>query len=54
VHLLFLLTVSRPPTPAEVQEVLSFVRSSREEDLPERWNDVCLAMLNTNEFVYVD
>ena len=54
VHLLFVLTVSRPPTPAEVQEVLSFVQSSGEEDLPERWKDVCLAMLNTNEFVYVD
>ena len=54
VHLLFLLTVSRAPTPAEVQEVLSFVRSSGEAKLPDRWNDVCLAMLNTNEFVYVD
>lgn len=54
VRLLFYLTVSRAPTPSEVQEILSFVENSDRTHNFERWADVCLAMLNTNEFLYID
>jgi hypothetical protein len=54
VRLLFDLTVSRAPAPNEVQEILSFIHASDRTHHLQRWADVCLAMLNTNEFLYID
>ena len=54
VKLMFELTLSRSPTAGEIQDVLSFINDSEGEENLQRWADVCLAMLNTNEFLYID
>ena len=54
VKLMFELTLSRSPTAGEIHDVLSFINDSEGEENLQRWADVCLAMLNTNEFLYID
>ncbi len=51
----WMLVFGRPPTPAETERALAFLRkraasASRETALAE----LCLALFNTNEFVFVD
>jgi hypothetical protein len=59
----FLQVLSRNPTAKETADALAFLKSQTEllsKELPEKealaaaWRDFCLAMLNTNEFLYVD
>lgn len=63
VRSVFLKTFSREPTTKETEAALAFLKSQTEllaNEHPERkahadaWRDFCLAMLNTNEFLYVD
>jgi hypothetical protein len=49
VQLAFALTLSRAPSPNELDESLSFLRSGGEQALV----DFAQAMLNLNEFVYI-
>jgi hypothetical protein len=49
VQLAFALTLSRAPSPTELDESLSFLRSGGEQALV----DFAQAMLNLNEFVYI-
>ena len=50
------LAFARPPTPRERAAALAFL--VRQSDLPgvapdSVWTDLCRALLNTNEFLYV-
>jgi hypothetical protein len=49
VELAFQLTLSRKPSPKEMDQSLSFLRSGGEQALV----DFSQAMLNLNEFVYI-
>ena len=67
---LFWLALSRAPAPAETKTCSSFLKSKRNAYATEEtttgneskqadhdlsaWRDLCLAMLNTNEFLYLD
>jgi hypothetical protein len=63
VRWVFLKTFSRQPTAKETEDALAFVSAQTallETEHPEAearkaaWRDFCLAMLNTNEFLYID
>ncbi len=49
----FRLAYGRPPTEAEAAEARSFLRQ-HSADRPAAWTDFCHALLNSNEFLYVD
>ena len=48
----FLRCYARPPTPEEGKRTREFVRADARPEL-DRWTDLTLALLNSNEFVYV-
>jgi hypothetical protein len=48
----FVRCYARNPSPEEMHEAVDFVSSSSGSEL-ERWSDFALALLNSNEFVYV-
>jgi hypothetical protein len=52
----FLCALSRPPDPAELQLAVDFLteRSAAQAPSGDGLADLCLALLNANEFVYVD
>ncbi len=50
IEALYRLCLSRSPTPEEQSAALSFI--SQQTDTA--WSDLCLAIMNTNEFIYVD
>ena len=58
VRLVFLKTLSREPSSKEVEQTLAFVKSQNrlkdQSDPSAAWRDLCLALFNTNEFLYVD
>jgi hypothetical protein len=50
IRLCYQLLMTRLPTQEEEREALEFLADAS----PESWTDFCLALLNTNEFLYVD
>ncbi len=57
IQFVFQKTLSREPSENETRLALAFLKSQSErtEKTPEiAWRDFCLAILNTNEFLYVD
>ena len=48
----FQLAYARPPTDVEQAEAVSFLR--QHPDAAAAWGDFCHALLNSNEFLYVD
>jgi hypothetical protein len=48
----FLRCYARKPTREEMREALSFTAKSEASEM-ERWTDFALALINSNEFVYV-
>jgi hypothetical protein len=61
IALAYRLALGRPPSPAEAQLAVEFlerqpklIRTASGSGETEAWTDFCLALLNVNEFVYVD
>ena len=52
IHAAFYRCFARPPSPEEIQWSLDLVRSSNSETL-DAWTDFTLALINSNEFLYV-
>ncbi|MEW4566639.1 DUF1549 and DUF1553 domain-containing protein [Tautonia sp. JC769] len=50
IRLAYLLTLGRAPDPSELQLALRYVSKGEETG----WNSFCLALLNLNEFVFLD
>jgi hypothetical protein len=53
VEQLFLIALSRHPSPAEVERIVPLLNSPA-MNLPDRLLVACVAILNSSEFVYVD
>lgn len=50
VELLYKLTFQRPPKEVECSEIEQFLAENPEQG----WIELCLALMNSNEFIYVD
>ncbi|HEX3869290.1 MAG TPA: DUF1553 domain-containing protein, partial [Pirellulales bacterium] len=48
ITLLYQRTLGRPPSSAEIEAASRFLTSD------DRWPELCLAMFNLNEFIYLD
>jgi hypothetical protein len=49
VEQVYLMTVSRPPTPPEKERLMTFI--SKQGDSPRTYGDILWALLNSSEFV---
>lgn len=57
IRTVFLKTLSREPTAEETQQTLAFLKTQSQQPNQNQttaWRDFCLAMFNTNEFLYID
>jgi hypothetical protein len=51
---LWLLAYQRAPSPDEREIALQFIEEQDPRDEQETWISLCRAVLNSNEFLYVD
>jgi hypothetical protein len=50
----WLLAFARPIRPDELALARHFLASRPEKSVAEAWTELCLALINASEFVYVD
>lgn len=57
IRTVFLKTLSREPTPKETEQTQTFLKAQSQQPNQNQstaWRDFCLALFNTNEFLYID